>query len=131
MWRTTGDLKWREHGWAIWEAIEKKTRTPSGYASVHYVDQSDPHKIDSMPRCASVPSISSALVVTAGSYVELMARHSYFLSETIKYAYLLFTDEDPLPTDKFVFNTEAHPLPIFKWRDWASGKPEKYLIWTN
>ena len=50
MWRTTGDIKWREHGWAIWEAIEEKTRTSSGYASVQGVDRSDPYKLDSMPR---------------------------------------------------------------------------------
>ena len=43
---------------------------------------------------------------------------SYFLSETIKYAYLIAIDGDPWPMDKYVFNTEAHPLPIFRWRDW-------------
>jgi mannosyl-oligosaccharide alpha-1,2-mannosidase len=96
LWRTTGDVKWREHGWSIWEAIEKKTRTSSGYASVQSVDQAQPYMMDSMP--------------------------SYFLSETIKYAYLLAIDEDPWPADKFVFNTEAHPLPIFKWRDWEKKK---------
>ncbi|KAG6821465.1 hypothetical protein H0H93_010189 [Arthromyces matolae] len=30
--------------------------------------------------------------------------------------------EDPLPFDQWVFNTEAHPLPIFKWRDWEKKK---------
>jgi len=36
---------------AIWDAIETKTRTSSGYASVLDVAQADPHHIDSMPRC--------------------------------------------------------------------------------
>jgi mannosyl-oligosaccharide alpha-1,2-mannosidase len=53
MWRATRDVKWRERGWAIWEAIEKNTRTSSGYASVQNVDQPEPYKIDSMPRYAS------------------------------------------------------------------------------
>jgi hypothetical protein len=117
--RTTGDVKWREHGWAIWEAIETKTRTPSGYASVRGVDQIDPEKIDSMPRYAPVPPFPSW---PYGSYADLTAWHSYFLSETIKYAYLLFIDEDPWPADKFVFNTEGHPLPIFSWRDWEKQR---------
>jgi len=52
---------------------------------------------------------------TDGSYV--IGKATYFLSETIKYAYLLVTDEDPWPADEFMFNTEAHPLPIFTWRD--------------
>jgi len=35
--------------------------------------------------------------------------HSFFLAETLKYLYLLFKPE-ALDFDKFVFNTEAHPL---------------------
>jgi mannosyl-oligosaccharide alpha-1,2-mannosidase len=45
------------------------------------------------------------------------AWYSYFLSETIKYAYLAI-DEDPWLADKFVFNTEGHPWPVFEWREW-------------
>ena len=42
---------------------------------------------------------------------------SLYIAETLKYYYLLFLDEDPLPLDKIVFTTEAHPLPVFKWSD--------------
>ena len=39
---------------------------------------------------------------------------SFFLGETLKYLYLLFSnDTELLSLDKFVFNTEAHPLPIW------------------
>ena len=34
---------------------------------------------------------------------------SYFLAETLKYLYLLFSEE-PVDLEKVVFNTEAHPL---------------------
>ena len=37
---------------------------------------------------------------------------SFFLAETLKYAYLLFAPEEKLDLNKFVFNTEAHPLKI-------------------
>jgi hypothetical protein len=38
---------------------------------------------------------------------------SFWLAETLKYFYLLFVDDpDVIPLDKYVFNTEAHPLPI-------------------
>jgi mannosidase alpha-like ER degradation enhancer 2 len=37
--------------------------------------------------------------------------HSFFLAETLKYLYLLFTP-DALDFEKVVFNTEAHPLRI-------------------
>lgn len=39
------------------------------------------------------------------------------LSDSLKYLYLLFTDEDLLPLDKWVFNTEAHPFPVFDFSE--------------
>ncbi|KAG7293070.1 hypothetical protein NEMBOFW57_003116 [Staphylotrichum longicolle] len=38
---------------------------------------------------------------------------SFWLAETLKYFYLLFSPNDLLPLDKIVLNTEAHPLPRF------------------
>ena len=40
---------------------------------------------------------------------------SWFLAETLKYLYLLFDDINSYPLDRWVFNTEAHPLPVFSW----------------
>ncbi|KAF8159581.1 glycoside hydrolase family 47 protein [Crassisporium funariophilum] len=91
LWRITGDEKWRNRGWTIFEAIERETKTESGYASLVTVDRVPGQKMDSMP--------------------------SYFLAETLKYLYLMFLEEDLIPLDKWVFNTEAHPLPVFEWTD--------------
>ncbi|KII87481.1 glycoside hydrolase family 47 protein [Plicaturopsis crispa FD-325 SS-3] len=91
MWRTTGDARWRDRGWAIFEAIERETKTASGYASIRSVEVSPAPKEDSMP--------------------------SYFLAETLKYLYLMFIEDDPISLNKYVFNTEAHPFPIFSWTD--------------
>ena len=38
---------------------------------------------------------------------------SFFLGETLKYLYLLFADQHEIDLDEWVFNTEAHPLPIY------------------
>ncbi|KAF7371048.1 alpha-1,2-Mannosidase [Mycena sanguinolenta] len=89
LWRTTGNAVWRERGWAIFESIEKHARLERGYASVSTVDSVPVAHLDEMP--------------------------SFFLAETLKYLYLLFIDEEIIPLDKYVFNTEAHPLPIFEW----------------
>jgi hypothetical protein len=43
---------------------------------------------------------------------------SFFMAETLKYLYLLFSDDDVISLDKFVFNTEAHPL---MRRPWSSA----------
>ena len=37
-------------------------------------------------------------------------QHSFFLAETLKYLYLLFSPPSALAFDSVVFNTEAHPL---------------------
>ncbi|KAF7798520.1 hypothetical protein EIP86_009741 [Pleurotus ostreatoroseus] len=86
MWRTTGDAKWRDRGWAIFEAIDEHTRTENAYASVLNVNVKPTRKDNDLPR--------------------------------LKYAYLLFTDDELVPLDKWVFNTEAHPLPIYQWSEW-------------
>jgi mannosyl-oligosaccharide alpha-1,2-mannosidase len=40
---------------------------------------------------------------------------SFWLAETLKYFYLLFKDdEELLPLEEVVFNTEAHPFPRFE-----------------
>ena len=39
-------------------------------------------------------------------------QQSFFLAETLKYLYLLFSDDDLISLDQWVFNSEAHPLPV-------------------
>jgi hypothetical protein len=38
---------------------------------------------------------------------------SFFFAETLKYLYLLYAPRDTVDWQKFVFNTEAHPLKRF------------------
>lgn len=88
LWRTTGDVKYRDWGWKIFEAFEKHTRIETGgHASLDSVEENPPHKRDKM--------------------------ETFWLAETLKYLYLLFGDDDLIPLSEYVFNTEAHPLPIF------------------
>ncbi len=51
MWRTTGDPVWRERAWDIFKAIERETKTQSGYASVKNVAESPAPRMDEQPRC--------------------------------------------------------------------------------
>ncbi|KAG8810136.1 mannosyl-oligosaccharide alpha-1,2-mannosidase, partial [Serendipita sp. 399] len=88
-WRQTGDPKYRAQGWKIFEAIEKYTKVESGgYTSILHVNSTHTPREDKM--------------------------ETFFLSETLKYLYLLFSDASTLPLDQYVFNTEGHPLPIFQ-----------------
>jgi mannosyl-oligosaccharide alpha-1,2-mannosidase len=50
LWRTTGDIKWRERGWSVFEALERSTKTEYGYANIPNVDAIVPKHDDGMPR---------------------------------------------------------------------------------
>uniref|UniRef100_A0A8B9X7C4 alpha-1,2-Mannosidase n=1 Tax=Bos mutus grunniens TaxID=30521 RepID=A0A8B9X7C4_BOSMU len=90
LYRLTGDRKYQDWGWEILHSFNTYTRVPSGgYSSISNVqDPRHPQPRDKM--------------------------ESFFLGETLKYLYLLFSDDpDLLSLDTYVFNTEAHPLPIW------------------
>lgn len=41
-------------------------------------------------------------------------QQSWFLSETLKYLWLLFSPDSALPLKHWVLNTEAHPLHVLR-----------------
>uniref|UniRef100_A0A7N8WS19 alpha-1,2-Mannosidase n=1 Tax=Mastacembelus armatus TaxID=205130 RepID=A0A7N8WS19_9TELE len=88
MWRLTHDPKYREWGWEAVQALEEHCRVESGFSGIRDV---------------------YTLTVSHDNM-----QQSFFLSETLKYLYLLFSDDDLLPLEDWVFNTEAHPLPIVR-----------------
>ncbi|XP_067010449.2 mannosyl-oligosaccharide 1,2-alpha-mannosidase IA [Anabrus simplex] len=86
MWRLTKDQKYRDWGWEAVLALEKHCRVAGGYTGLKNVYLDDPPKDD--------------------------VQQSFFLAETLKYLYLLFSDDSLISLDEWVYNTEAHPLPI-------------------
>ena len=89
LYRITGNKVYREWGWKIFQAFQKHTKIEGlGYSSIQNVKN------------AGRPGFRDKL-------------ESFFLAETLKYLYLLFSDDkELLPIDKWIFNTEAHPLPV-------------------
>uniref|UniRef100_A0A1W7RB10 alpha-1,2-Mannosidase n=1 Tax=Hadrurus spadix TaxID=141984 RepID=A0A1W7RB10_9SCOR len=86
LWRFTHDPKYREWGWEAVQAIQEHCRVENGFTGLKNVYVTDGPKDD--------------------------VQQSFFLAETLKYLYLLFSDDDLIPFDNWVLNTEAHPLPI-------------------
>jgi len=41
---------------------------------------------------------------------ETVGMESFWMAETLKYFYLIFSEPELVSLDDFVFNTEAHPL---------------------
>lgn len=53
---------------------------------------------------------------------------SFFLAETAKYLYLLFNPDHSISLDKYVFNTEAHPLTVFPQDGKPKWEPDPELV---
>ncbi|KAH8903551.1 glycoside hydrolase family 47 protein [Coniochaeta sp. PMI_546] len=101
LWRITEDPLYREWGWKIFRAFEEYTNLGGGkgYTSLNDVNAIPPPKRDNM--------------------------ESFWLAETLKYLYLLFSPTDYLPLHEIVFNTEAHIFPRFKQSKWETGWQRK------
>jgi Glycosyl hydrolase family 47 len=80
--RSTGDRTWLSAGASFLAALENNTKTECGFASVS--------NIGTMQLTNSMPS--------------------YFLSETCKYLYLLFDQDNFVHDRPYIFSTEAHPF---------------------
>mmetsp|Transcript_26341 Transcript_26341/g.75515 ORF Transcript_26341/g.75515 Transcript_26341/m.75515 type:complete len:180 (+) Transcript_26341:766-1305(+) len=83
MWYFTGETKYREWGATMWKGIRSSCRGKFGYAILR--DTNDPESQED-------------------------ATESFFMAETLKYFYLLFSERETLDLSKWVLNTEAHPL---------------------
>jgi mannosidase alpha-like ER degradation enhancer 2 len=82
LYRITGDARYREMGRVMLDSLFRYTRTETGFSA-----------------------LSSVVTKQHRDRME-----SYFLAETLKYAWLLFAPPAALDFDAVVFNTEAHPL---------------------
>ena len=77
LWRTTGDEVWRERGWKVFEAIEKHTRTASGYASLNSVYRLPAWQKDEMPRY-----VLTCLIPQSNRRLTMTSPYSFFTAET-------------------------------------------------
>ncbi|KAI9761759.1 MAG: hypothetical protein M4579_000853 [Chaenotheca gracillima] len=84
LYRLTGDTTLQDRAWDMWEAIQKVTRTDFANAPTVDVTMPTARLDDSM--------------------------ESFWMGETLKYFYLVFSEPDLVSLDDFVLNTEAHPL---------------------
>ena len=82
LYKYTKDKKFLKMGKTYFKSLIKYCKTESGYAHLKSVITKE--KSDNM--------------------------ESFFLAETLKYLYLLFSPEKTLNFEKYIFNTEAHPI---------------------
>jgi len=109
MYRLTRDPIWRDRCYTIYEAIEYYSKVENGYATV--MNASDRYRLNR----------SSPDYFEKNKWRWKDSMPSYALAETFKYLYLCMLEpeesEKLLPARKWIFNTEAHPLPVFDWTE--------------
>jgi mannosyl-oligosaccharide alpha-1,2-mannosidase len=86
MWRLTKEQKYRDWAWEAVQALEEHCRVENGFSGLKNVYDVNGPKDD--------------------------VQQSFVFAETFKYLYLIFSEDDLISLDEWVFNTEAHPLPI-------------------
>ncbi|KAL7932638.1 glycoside hydrolase family 47 protein [Trichoderma chlorosporum] len=85
LYRITGKADLQDTAWDMFEAIMKATETELANSAIEDVTVPGPtKKLDSM--------------------------ESFWMAETLKYFYLIFSPPDVISLDEYVLNTEAHPL---------------------
>ncbi|KAF2835834.1 glycoside hydrolase family 47 protein [Patellaria atrata CBS 101060] len=89
LYRITGDKNLQDAAWDMFTAIIENTSTHLANAAIADV---------------SVP----------GEVAKMDSMESFWLAETLKYFYLIFSDPKIISLDDYVFNTEAHPFKIPK-----------------
>ena len=97
MYRITGDETWRAKGWRMWRAIQEHARAPYGYAALRDVTLASQR--------FSTYNDTERITQNQSDSME-----SFWLAETLKYFYLLFSSPSTIDLDDWVFNTEAHPF---------------------
>ncbi|KAF8785957.1 endoplasmic reticulum mannosyl-oligosaccharide 1,2-alpha-mannosidase-like [Argiope bruennichi] len=89
LYHLTHNETYRDWGWQIFQAFEKYAKVPDGGYT-------------------SIGDVRNPLITKPRDLME-----SFFLAETLKYLFLLFSDnQEKYSLDKYIFNSEAHLLPI-------------------
>ncbi|KAF1925657.1 glycoside hydrolase family 47 protein [Didymella exigua CBS 183.55] len=85
--RITGDPALADAAWRMFTSIANATRTPIAHSAIADVTLPVGHASQKLDQC-----------------------ESFWMAETLKYFYLVFSDPELVSLDHWVFNTEAHPL---------------------
>ncbi|ORY57213.1 endoplasmic reticulum mannosyl-oligosaccharide 1,2-alpha-mannosidase [Pseudomassariella vexata] len=85
MYRMTGNQEYQEIAWKMFQSIKNSTETDLAFSAI-------------------------AAVTETGETEKLDSMESFWMSETLKYFYLIFSSPELINLDDYVLNTEAHPF---------------------
>ena len=120
MYRITGDETYREWGWEIFKSFMKHT------AVVEYDYDYDHHHHhrgsgsgnegpDASTRAnGRIVGFTALEIASVVPPLKKDSMEGFWMSETLKYLYLLFSERDFIALEDHVYNTEGHPFPRFQ-----------------
>lgn len=87
LYRITGDPTLQDAAWNMFNAITNATETAIAHSAIKDVTVEQAKETTKTDEC-----------------------ESFWMAETLKYFYLMFSEPELVSLDEYVFNTEAHPL---------------------
>lgn len=94
LYRMTGQEYLQEAAWDMFTAIINATETPLANAALSDITLSKEQLAQG----------------NTGGTTQFDSMESFWMAETLKYFYLMFSEPDVISLDEWVFNTEAHPF---------------------
>ncbi|KAH6845302.1 glycosyl hydrolase family 47-domain-containing protein [Chaetomium sp. MPI-CAGE-AT-0009] len=107
LYRVTGSADLLEAAWQMFGAIRAATQTRLAHSAIGDVR-------------------------ATGETAKLDSMESFWIAETLKYFYLIFSEPELISLDDYVFNTEAHPFRLPKPKGEGLEQGEKgWWSWMN
>lgn len=91
MYRITGEQKYQDAAWDMFTSIIQISETKLAYAALSDITWTPED-------------------LKAGVNIQMDSMESFWMAETLKYFYLIFSEPDVISLDQWMFNTEAHPF---------------------
>jgi mannosyl-oligosaccharide alpha-1,2-mannosidase len=92
MYRITGEQKYQEAAWDMFTAIIQSSETALANAALSDI------------------TYTREQIKKEGISIQEDSMESFWMAETLKYFYLIFSEPDIVSLDQWMFNTEAHPF---------------------
>ncbi|KAB8301539.1 hypothetical protein EYC80_003385 [Monilinia laxa] len=108
MWRITGERRYQDAAWRMFEAVERLCRTEVAAAAV--MDVTVVGRKDGKGGKGKKDDDGDGDKEEEDRVEQLDSMESFWLAETLKYFYLCFSEFGVVSLDEWVLNTEAHPL---------------------
>ncbi|KAI7575250.1 hypothetical protein KC343_g22734, partial [Hortaea werneckii] len=93
LYRMTGEQKYQDAAWDMFTAITNASETRLANAAM-----------------SDITLTREQLAQTSAGNTQMDSMESFWMAETLKYFYLVFSEPDVVNLDEWVFNTEAHPF---------------------